>query len=236
LGIILAFILLFLFEPGKMRKYQMVIAALALAVLIIRPGVLETIRDLYGETFDVRWGNPKGLSTEYRFELRRIAQATLARDFRRELWGYGMESFVDLNLEGELAGHRMPFLSCDSAWIELMLETGYVGLLLIACLLLMPAFLAWRDFRRLPSPDRYLSLTLFVTMTIYYFMMLGVAMYAWGQEGYMLWILIAASIVYGRLKRPVALPAGVMTGTPENGPPLVKAGPANSKSLSWGQV
>ena len=236
LGLILAFILLFVFEPGKMRKYQMVIAALALAVLIIRPGVLETIRNLYGESFDVSWNNPKGMSAGYRLELRRITQAALAQDFRRQLWGYGMESFVDLNLEGELAGHQMPFLSCDSAWIELMVETGYVGLLLIACLLFTPAFLAWRDFRRLPSPDRYLSLSFFVTMIIYYFMMLGVAMYAWGQEGYLLWILIAASIVYGRLKQPVARPAGVMDGTAENGPALVKAGPANPKSLSWGQV
>jgi O-antigen ligase len=200
LGLILAFILLFVFEPGKMRKYHMVIAALSLAVLIIRPGVLMSIRSLYGATFDVNWSNPKGMSTGYRFELRRITQAALARDFRRQLWGYGMESFVDLNLEGELAGHRMPFLSCDSAWIELMVETGYVGLFLIACLLFAPAYLAWRDFRRLPDPDRYLSLNLFVNMTIYYFMMLGVAMYAWGQEGYMLWILIATSIVYGKLK------------------------------------
>ena len=236
LGLILAFILLFVFESGKMRKYQMVIAALALAVLIIRPGVLETIRNLYGETFDVSWNNPKGMSAGYRFELRRLAQAALARDFRRQLWGYGMESFVDLNLEGELAGHQMPFLSCDSAWIELMVETGYVGLFLIACLLFAPAYLAWRDFRRLPSPDRYLSLNLFVNMTIYYFMMLGLAMYAWGQEGYMLWILIAASIVYGRLKQPVGRPDAVMDKTTENGGALVTAGPANSKSLSWGQL
>ena len=200
LGLILAFILLFVFESGKMRKYQMVIAALALAVLIIRPGVLETIKGLYFETFDVNWNNPKGLSAEYRFELRRVAQAALARDFGRQLWGYGLESFIDLNLEGDLAGHRFPFLSCDSAWIELMVETGYVGLLLIACLLFTPAYLAWRDFRRLPDPDRYLSLTLFVSLTIYYFMMLGVDMYAWGQEGYMLWIIIATSIVYGKLK------------------------------------
>ena len=200
LATILAFILVLLFERRRMLRYYLIIGALTLTVLIARPGVLETIRNVYGESFDVNWNNPKGLSVEYRFELRRIAQAALARSPGRMLWGYGMESFVDLNLEGDLAGHRFPFLSCDSAWIELMVETGYVGLFLIACLLFTPAFLAWRDFRRLPDPDRYLSLHLFVCMGIYYFMMLGVDSYAWGQEGYMLWIIIATSIVYGKLK------------------------------------
>jgi O-antigen ligase len=194
LGLILALILLLLFERGKVRKYLLVIGTLTVLVLVIRPGVFDTIRDLWAGTFTADWNSPKGLSYEYRYELRRVAQRALARDFHRELWGYGMESFFALHLEGELAGHRFPFLSCDSAWIELMVETGYVGLFLIALLLFKPAWLSWKDFRRIRGPDRYLSLTLFTCMVAYYFMMLSVDMYAWGQEGYMLWILIALSV------------------------------------------
>jgi O-antigen ligase len=201
LGLILAFILLLLFNRGKLLKYQLIIGFLAISVMVVRPGVYHTIRDLYDSSFTVDMNNIKGLSTEYRFELRRVAQAALARDFRRELWGYGMGSFVDLNLMGEMAGHEFSFVSCESAWIGFAVETGYVGLALLVCLLFTPAVMAWRDFRRLPAPERYLSLNLFICMVIYYFMMLSVDMYAWGQNGYMLWILIASSIVYGKLKQ-----------------------------------
>jgi hypothetical protein len=201
LGLILGFILLTVFERGKLRKHQLVIALLSVLVMVIRPGVYDTIRDLSGETFTVDWENPKGLSYEYRYELRRVAQQALGRDFLRGLWGYGMESFSYLGLEGNLAGHEFPFLSCDSAWIELMVETGYVGLFLIALLLLKPAWLAWKDFRRIRGPDRYLSLTFVTCMVVYYFMMLSVDIYAWGQEGYMLWILIALSVVHGGLAK-----------------------------------
>ena len=111
-----------------------------------------------------------------------------------------MESFYDLHLEGMLNGKPYAFLSCDSAWMELLVETGYVGLGIISLLLATPAWRAWKDFRTLPRPDRYLSLTLSVAMVTYYFMMLSVAMYAWGQNGYMLWIVIASAMAYSRGK------------------------------------
>jgi O-antigen ligase len=212
LGLIVAFILLLLLNRGKLLRYQLVIVVLAVSVMVIRPGVYHTIRNLYDATFVVDMNSIKGLSAEYRIELTRVAQEALARDFRRELWGYGMGSFVSLNLVGEMAGHQFPFLSCESAWIGFAIETGYVGLALIACLLLTPAFIAWRDFRRLPAPERYLSLILFICMVVYYFMMLSVDMYAWGQEGYMLWILIASSIVYGKLKQPEVEKGSMLAG------------------------
>lgn len=215
LGLILALVMLLVLERGKVRKYILVIGALTVFVLVVRPGVYQSLMDIYRASFDAKWGNLEGLSVDYRFELRRVAQAALARDFRRQLWGYGMESFVDLQLEGELGGHRFPFLSCDSAWLELMVETGYVGLFLIAILLLRPAFLAWKDFRRLPHKDRSLSLTLLVTLTVYYFMMLSVDMYGWGQEANMLWILIAMSIVYSRLGKTNPRPDTMSVSGPE---------------------
>jgi O-antigen ligase len=201
LGLILALTLLLLFERGRVRKYLLVIGTLTVLVLFLRPGVFDSISNLYTETFTVNWDSIKGLSYEYRYELRRVAQRALARDFRRQLWGYGMESFFSLHLEGELVGHPYPFLSCDSAWIELMVETGYVGLALIAALLLKPAWRAWRDFRAGRGPEKYLSLTLLACLVSYYFMMTSVAMYAWGQEGYMLWILIALVMAHDRLLR-----------------------------------
>ncbi|MGD0008673.1 MAG: hypothetical protein ABSE93_09045 [Terriglobia bacterium] len=82
-----------------------------------------------------------------------------------------------------------------------MVETGYVGLGLMCALLLTPALWCLRDVRNLPSDGRHLSWVLFVTLVGYYFMMTNVGIYSWGQNGYMLWIVIALSLVHGRLSR-----------------------------------
>jgi hypothetical protein len=77
-----------------------------------------------------------------------------------------------------------------------MIETGFVGLGIIILILLKPAWRALRDYQILPPPDRYLSLMLLVNLLIFYFQMYSVGMYSWGQNGYMLWILIAITFAY----------------------------------------
>jgi O-antigen ligase len=105
-----------------------------------------------------------------------------------------------LGIEGEFLGEPHVFLSCDNAWVELMVETGFGGLLIIALTLLKPALVAWRQYQRFPVPERQLSLFLLVNMIIYYFQMYTVAMYSWGQNGYMLWVLIALTFAHGKCR------------------------------------
>jgi O-antigen ligase len=117
----------------------------------------------------------------------------------RSLWGFGMETFYDLHLTGPFLGKAdHPFLSCDSAWIEVMVETGYVGLALFALILFSAAFQAYRAKQKVSEEYRALAWVFFVCMFSYYFMMTSVAMYAWGQNGYMLWMIIA--LLYALLK------------------------------------
>lgn len=188
LGVALAMMVLLLWDKGRVRKYLMVIGVLILAVLVIRPGVWQTIENIYYATFDPE--SPLGSSYEYRYRLREVSMKALARDVGRSVWGYGMESFYYLGLEGQLFGRPYRFLSCDSAWMELTVETGYVGLVIIASILLLPLRRAWKNIRG--SPDR-VQLYLATAMLAYYFMMLSAAMYGWGQTGYILWMLIAVS-------------------------------------------
>ncbi len=82
-----------------------------------------------------------------------------------------------------------------------MIETGYLGLLILAWLLVKPALIALKYFQQIPQPENALSFTFFVVMAAYYFMMTNVNMYSWGQNGYMLWILIGLSMACGRLSR-----------------------------------
>src|SRR5215813_4613930 len=200
LGLILALGVIFLWDKGRARKYLAVVAILTIAVLVIRPGVWDTIANIYYGSFNPE--SPLGSSYEYRYVLRDLAVKALSKDMQRGLWGYGMESFSYLHLEGELYGHPFRFLSCDSAWLELMIETGYVGLFTISLILFLPLWYAWKGFRY--RPDQ-VQLYIASCMMSYYFMMLSAAMYGWGQTGYILWMMIAGSLACRRLRSKVSI-------------------------------
>jgi len=110
------------------------------------------------------------------------------------MWGYGLETFFDADVEGMFLGQMYRFRSADNAWAELAVETGFVGLLILAILLLKPMFAGWRQSRKFSPPDKYLAAVLFINLLVFYFQMYSVGMYSWGQNGYMLWILIAATM------------------------------------------
>lgn len=210
LAAILSFLMLVPWGGKKIRKYMVAIAFLCFAVMVIRPGVYDTIASMYDATMDPQ--SPMGSSYEYRYALKDVAEKALARSTGRRLWGFGMESFYDLHLTGPFLGKAdHPFLSCDSAWIEMMVETGYVGLLLFALILFSAALRALRGAFRLPEDRGRLSWIFFVCMTSYYFMMASVAMYAWGQNGYMLWIIIALSFSLATLPAEPAPVAALET-------------------------
>jgi O-antigen ligase len=89
--------------------------------------------------------------------------------------------------------------TCDDNWADFLYETGYVGLLLIGALLLWPVWLALRNYWKLPRPENALSGVLFICLAGFDFLMLSVAAYSWGQQGYMNWILISLAISLPRV-------------------------------------
>ena len=194
LDVMLGCVLLVIFARGKIRKNILIIGVLALAAMAIRPGIWATVKGIYDNSFNMNTST--GTSYEYRYALQHAVTSRLLLSPSRALWGYGMESFYDLQIEDDFLGKPHLFLSCDSSWAELMIETGFVGLGIIILILLKPAWRALRDYQILPAPDRYLSLMLLVNLLIFYFQMYSVGMYSWGQNGYMLWILIAITFAY----------------------------------------
>jgi len=192
----LSMIILFIFAEGKIKKSLSAIAVLVVLVLVIRPGVWDTITSMYVATMDP--DSPLGESYQYRYALRDLAKKELAKSTSRSLWGYGLESFYYLHLMGLYNGKEVPFESCDSSWVEIAVETGYVGLVLMAALLGAAMLITLRGFLAFPKPRDSLALILAVNMGSYYFMMLSVAIYGWGQPGYMLWILISVAMAHHR--------------------------------------
>jgi hypothetical protein len=202
LDVMLSCVLLVLLSRGKMRKYILVLGLLAVTAMVVRPGIWSTVVGIYDNTFDMNTST--GTSYQYRYALQHAVTDKLLQSPGRALWGYGMESFYDLQIEADFLGKPHLFLSCDDAWAEVMIETGFVGLFLIVLILLRSAWQALRDYQTLPPPDRYLSLMLLVNMVVFYFQMYSVGMYSWGQNGYMLWIVIALAFAYPRCREEEA--------------------------------
>jgi len=194
LDVMLGCVLLVIFARGQMRKNILIIGVLAVAAMVIRPGIWATVKGIYDNSFDMNTST--GTSYEYRYALQHAVTDRLLQSPTRALWGYGLESFYDLQIVDDFLGKPHLFLSCDSSWAELMVETGFVGLGIIILILLRPVWRALRDYQMLPESDRYLSLMLLVNLLVFYFQMYSVAMYSWGQNGYMLWILIAITFAY----------------------------------------
>lgn len=213
LTLIIGFSLFIFVAHPRSRRPMLAIVALTAAVLIIRPGVYDSIENMYVSTLDT--DNPDNVlatSYEYRYVLRKVVDQALSRSPSREIMGYGMESFFYLDLRAPFYNNpSYHFLSCDSSWLELLEETGYVGLAIVGTLLILPVLITLRKIRRIAKPDRPLYWLLVINMLQYYFMMTNVALYAWGQTGYMLWIVIALAVTNIR-PRSIGVPSVAVSG------------------------
>lgn len=204
LGLILSAALLFLFSEGKIRKSLVAISLLCISVCVIRPGVWDSIKNTYLETLNP--DDPRGGSYQYRYDLMDAARQRLAKDSARAIWGFGPESFYYADVEGldSTTGKTFHFESCDSAMVDVMVDTGYVGLLVVAALLLKPAWVSLRGFTRLPKPTNSFCLVLLINLVAFLFMMLSVMNWGWGQQSYMVWVIFALAFAYPRLAAMVS--------------------------------
>lgn len=193
IALAISFCLLFLFSRGKVRRPMAAVLILVITVLIARPGIWQTIRDMYGATRDPE--SLQGESYQWRYALYDMAYRELARSAGRAAWGYGPESFYYLGLEGEFQGKVVKFESCDSSIAAIMIETGYIGLLITSLLLIRPAIFAFTNGRRIVEPvSSDLCLLFFVNMCAFYFLMTNVAIFGWGQQTYIYWIIVALAM------------------------------------------
>jgi O-antigen ligase len=189
--------LLFVMTKGRVRKYLATAAVLMVVVLVARPGIWQTIDGLYQSTTDS--SSPVGSSYLYRDALTEAVKGAVAKEPGRALLGYGLGTFREKGLDINFLNSVQHWYTCDDNWSLFLYETGYIGLLLIGILLFKPLFMAFKDYRRLPHPDNYFSGVIFISLSGFYFLLLSVAGYSWGQQGYMAWILISLSVSHPRV-------------------------------------
>jgi hypothetical protein len=194
---ILCCTLLFVFIDNRVRKYLGAIAILGLIVIVSRPGIWETVANLYTSSTDA--SSPVGASYLYRDTLTIAIKDAVAKDPARTLLGYGLGTFRELGLDITFLGVTQRWYTCDDNWAAFLYETGYVGLLIIGCLLMSPLWIAFRGFRLLPVPENRLSGVLLISLAGFYFLLMSVAGYSWGQQGYLAWILISVIVSHSML-------------------------------------
>jgi hypothetical protein len=190
-------VFLFILVQNRVRTYLVTLALLTVVVLFLRPGIWQTIEGLYQSTTDAT--SPVGSSYLYRDALTDAITTAVAKDPGRALLGYGLGTFRELGLDINFLNSVHRWYTCDDAWGGFLYETGYVGLFLIGTLLFKPLLIAIQSYRRLPRPDNYFSGVLFISLSGFYFLLLSVAGYGWGQQGYMAWILISLSVSHPRV-------------------------------------
>jgi hypothetical protein len=186
--------LLFLLADSRVRKYVAVIVMLTSMALVARPGIWETISGLYESSEDPT--SPVGTSYLYRHALMDAIATAVAKDPVRAMFGYGLGTFRELGLNVTFLNTTHRWYTCDNGWAAFLYETGYGGLVLVGILLLTPLLMTLVSYARLPRPERYFSGVLFISLAGFYFSLLSVAGYNWGQQGYMAWILISLSVAY----------------------------------------
>ena len=198
LALLMSCVGLTLFGGRKLRRYLVIIALLTSVTLVLRPGIWTSLYNMYTATRDP--DSPMGVSYQWRYALYDLVKKELGHDSARAVWGYGPESFyylgltTDFMLDGEIRTVKVE--SCDSSVAALMMETGYVGFLITALMLLAPLFIALRCFWRGNEDTRLLPLLFICNLSAYFFLMTNVAIYGWGQQSYVLWIVLAMAAIY----------------------------------------
>ena len=207
LGAIVAAVLLALLGSAKPRKILLVAAALAVLVMIIRPGVKDTISSLYRGTFDE--DSVKGSSYRYRWILWHVAYAEITKSPVRVLFGYGGLSTEGMVLtqyfpqEGASSIRRLGYTSWDNHYASDLIEFGFVGLgarILLYLSILAAALVVWR---RGHSEYKDLTSANLAACVVYLFAMTNVYIFS-PQLKFQFWIMVATatSLAWCRQRQP----------------------------------
>lgn len=194
LGFILATLVLFVFNYPYMKIRAIPILYLTILILILRPGVYNTISGLSSSTFDEN--SLEGGSFLYRFELFKVAYYEIIKFPERLAFGYGDEAAQSMNIRGTISygsGAEVNFWSWDSELAVILLQGGFIGFILHLILYFSILFYLIRGFELLEDRDKNLLIALIASTSVLIFMMTNVAIFA-PQLRFIMWTNVAIGV------------------------------------------
>lgn len=192
LGAAVALLVFFLFGSMRTRKMILVVLFLVFMILVVRPGVRQTIFGLSADTLDK--DSFKGGTYQYRWELWGIAYNEVSKSPVRILFGYGPGSTASLGIAQGERGKRDVYWSWDNHYAWTLLETGFLGLI-SSILLYATVFVRLvRSRRKVEKVDRGALAGIIASLVVLMFMMTNVMIFA-RQLFFLFWILVAVGNV-----------------------------------------
>lgn len=220
LGLGLSLVGIAIIGGGFLRKRLVFIGALAAAILIARPGVWHTIRDLSVATFDSE--TQKGGSYQTRWQLWGIAWQEIQRSSERTLFGYGPVSTEFMDLSHYFYGEegwsssvsKIGYTSWDNHYACDLIEFGLVGFSLEMILFASIAWVLVTKWREETGAGRTLLVAIGLSCMVFMFAMTNVYIFA-PQLKYLFWSLVAtgATWVTGKESACEGLEGSVTTET-----------------------
>ena len=134
LAFCIASVITVFFCRKSLKKQYYVIVALTILVFLIRPGTLETLKESYSSTLQA--DSVKGASYNWRYIVLNMAYTKVmhADSILNFLFGFGQGSHLFLKFPRVIlsTGHPADFYSWDNEYAVILLENGYIGILLYA--------------------------------------------------------------------------------------------------------
>jgi O-antigen ligase len=188
----------FLLGTAQTRKRCLWVVLFALATIVIKPGVRDTIVDRYTETFDK--GSYKETSYSYRWKLWHVAFSEINKSPERFFFGYGGQSTQSMDLsqyfEHEQGGTavKIGFTSWDNHYAADLIEFGWVGLgieIILYVSILCGLLRRWRDAKGIM---RGVLGGLIAVCAIYFFAKSNVYIFS-AQLNFVFWTVVVVGCV-----------------------------------------
>lgn len=174
----IAGIVLFSLGSSNIKKKLIYIVMLVLLVLMLKPGVWETIFSRAEDTMNVQ--SFKGSTYEYRWELWKRAYSEISKSPYRLLFGFGPGASDTMNLEAVLSysGRYDDFWSWDNHYAANLLETGVIGLFIIIILYIYILKKLYEKLKNKSQPYRDLLAGIIASVVVFIFMKTNVSIFA----------------------------------------------------------
>ena len=177
----IGFTIIFMFgEKAKNLKRIFILGLIGISIILIRPGIYQSIERLYNATFDK--STIKGSSFRWRAQVAELAfsQINSSDNLLNLLFGYGQGShlFMEFPTTTTSTGQRAEFLSWDNEFAVLFYEHGYMGFLLTIVFFLILSIKTYRLLHYTQFQKKIVPLSFLSCISIIIFLQTNVKIFA----------------------------------------------------------